>query len=92
MHIKNNAGYLGVLTGDMTPQHAFAPAVQKAMLPVLAMQHWNIHHKQHIALLEVWIQPLLGLPASVISLDKGVVASVKSIYHVALRHTHSVST
>ena len=39
MKVKDSAKYLGMKFGEVTPQQAFAPAIQKAMLRALAMHH-----------------------------------------------------
>ena len=88
MQVKDSAKYLGVKFGEVTPQQAFAPAIQKAMLRALAMQHWDITLAERLALLELWILPLLSLPARVVLRDKAVIASLQTVYHTALRTTH----
>ena len=55
--------------GLVTPQQAFAPAIQKAMLRALAMQHWDISLRERLTLLELWILPLLRLLARVVFPD-----------------------
>ena len=80
--------YLGVKFGEVTPQQASAPAIQKVMLRALAMQHWDITLMERLALLDLWILPVLSLLARVVFLDKAVIASLQSVYHTALRRTH----
>ena len=88
MQVKDSAKCLGVKFGEVTPQQAFAPAIQKAMLRALTMQHWDITLAERLALLELWIPPLLSPPARVVFLDKAVIASLQSVYHTAPRTTH----
>ena len=54
----------------------------------LAIQHWDITLAERLALLELWILPLLSLPARVVFPDKAVIASLHSVYHTALLTTH----
>ena len=88
MRVKDSAKYLGVKFGEVTPQQAFAPAIQKTMLRALAMQHWEITLAERLALLELWILPLLSLLAKVVFPNKAVIVSLQSVYHTALRTTH----
>ena len=76
MQVKGPAKYLGVKFGEVTPQQGYTPAIQKAMLRALAMQHWDITLTERFALLELWILPLLSLPARVVFPDKAVMASL----------------
>ena len=88
MRFKDSAKCLDVKLGEVTPQQAVVPSVQKAMLRALAMQHWDITLAQPLALLELRILPLLSLPARVVFPDKAVIASLHSVYHTALRIAH----
>ena len=88
MQVNDSAKYLGVKFGGVIPKKAFAPAIQKAMLRALEMQHWDITLLERLALSEQWVLPLLSLPARVVFPDTAVIASLHSVYHTALRTTH----
>ena len=87
MQVNDSAKYLGVNFGEVTPQQAFAPAIQKAMLWAPAMQRWDIALAKRPALLELWVLPLVSLPARVVFTYKAAIASLQSLYHTALHTT-----
>ena len=88
MQLKDSPKYLGVKFGEVTPQQAFESAMQKAMLRALAMHHWDITPREHLALLELWILPLLTLPPRVVFPNEAVIALLQSVHHTVLHITH----
>ena len=55
--------YLGVKLGYVSPEEAFAPAMQKAMGRALSMQHWKLTLRERVFLLKLWIRPVLVYPS-----------------------------
>ena len=76
--------YLGVKLGYVSPEEAFAPAMQKAMGRALSMQHWKLTLRERGFLLKLWILLVLVYPSRVIYPVKQVVESLKVIYNIAL--------
>ena len=58
--------YLRVKLGYVSPEEAFAPAMQKLMGRALCMQHWKLTHRERVYLLKLWILPVLVYPSNVI--------------------------
>ena len=77
--------YLFSCWGITPPQEAFAPGIAKPMGRASSMVHWNLDLHSRQKLLELWIVPLLAAPAKVVRPDPVVLASVKSIFHTALK-------
>ena len=77
--------YLGIVQGAKTAEEAYGPALRKATRRAFSMQSWSLSLADRVELLQSWILPVLVCPARVVYPSDNVIASVRTIYRVALK-------
>ena len=85
--IKASYKYLGVILGNVSPEQAYAPALQKALRRPFLMQHWKLSLHERVEPLKLWIIPSVIYPAIVIFPSKPVISTLRTICNIALKLT-----
>ena len=83
--IQRDYKYLGIKIGHVTHDQSYRAAIQKGMAKALTMQKWALSPPERVALLKLWVLPLLVHVAKVVFPSDRVVNSLTSIYKTVLK-------